>query len=186
MKRRRRRAHTHPVRALVPKRLLHLGATGTLACATPQPPHHHPPTGPPHRPSPAQERLEREYDLDLITTAPTVVYKCVTTDGTEMVINSPGDLPDATKRESISEPYVRLEMVTPKVGVAAVEGAARVACFSASLGVGGKGWSRVSMVRWPSRGRHAALRPRCRPALARVPLRGAPTLHGHVQLICGR
>jgi translation elongation factor EF-4 len=43
---------------------------------------------------PPQERLEREYNLDLITTAPTVVYKCVTTDGTELTINSPGDLPD--------------------------------------------------------------------------------------------
>lgn len=65
---------------------------------------------------PAQERLEREYNLDLVTTAPTVVYKCVTTDGQELTINSPADLPDATKRENISEPYVLLEMVTPKVG----------------------------------------------------------------------
>jgi len=61
-----------------------------------------------------QERLEREYNLDLITTAPTVVYKCITTDGQELTINSPADVPEASKRESISEPYVRLEMVTPK------------------------------------------------------------------------
>ncbi len=52
----------------------------------------------------------------MVTTAPTVVYKCVTTDGQELTINSPADLPDATKRENISEPYVLLEMVTPKVG----------------------------------------------------------------------
>ena len=61
-----------------------------------------------------QERLEREYDLDLVTTAPTVVYRCTVTDGTERLVNSPGDLPEATKREGISEPYCRLEMVTPK------------------------------------------------------------------------
>ncbi|KIY91917.1 GTP-binding protein LepA [Monoraphidium neglectum] len=61
-----------------------------------------------------QERLEREYDLDLVTTAPTVVYRAHCTDGTEKVVNSPGDLPEATKRTGISEPFCRLEMVTPK------------------------------------------------------------------------
>lgn len=60
---------------------------------------------PPH--SSWQERLEREYDLDLITTAPTVVYRCITTDGQEIVVDCPSKLPDASKRESISEPYVR-------------------------------------------------------------------------------
>lgn len=60
----------------------------------------------PAYPSP-QERLEREYNLDLVTTAPTVVYKCMTTDGNELTVNSPADLPEATKRNSISEPYVR-------------------------------------------------------------------------------
>lgn len=54
-----------------------------------------------------QERLEREYDLDLITTAPTVVYRCMGTDGVERAVNSPGDLPEATKREYIAEPYCR-------------------------------------------------------------------------------
>jgi GTP-binding protein LepA len=67
-----------------------------------------------------QERLEREYDLDLITTAPTVVYKCETTDGQQLTINSPADVPEASKRESMSEPYVRLEMVTPKEYVGAL------------------------------------------------------------------
>jgi GTP-binding protein LepA len=61
-----------------------------------------------------QERLEREYNLDLITTAPTVVYRARCTDGTEKTVNCPSDLPDATKREGIDEPYCRLEMVTPK------------------------------------------------------------------------
>lgn len=60
-----------------------------------------------------QERLEREYNLDLVTTAPTVVYKTLTNTGEELTVNSPGDLPEATKRQNISEPYVRLEMVTP-------------------------------------------------------------------------
>jgi elongation factor 4 len=60
-----------------------------------------------------QERLEREYDLDLVTTAPTVVYKCGTSDGKEILINSPADVPDAAKREWMAEPYARLEMVTP-------------------------------------------------------------------------
>lgn len=61
-----------------------------------------------------QERLEREYDLDLITTAPTVVYQCCDTQGKEFTINCPSDLPDASKREWIAEPYVALEIVTPK------------------------------------------------------------------------
>ncbi|KAF5829123.1 P-loop containing nucleoside triphosphate hydrolase protein [Dunaliella salina] len=60
-----------------------------------------------------QERLEREYNLQLITTAPTVIYKCVTADGQELMINSPADLPEPQKRRSMAEPYVRLEMVTP-------------------------------------------------------------------------
>ena len=60
-----------------------------------------------------QERLEREYNLDLITTAPTVVYRCRTRGGEEMTVNSPADLPEATKREAVAEPWVRLEMVTP-------------------------------------------------------------------------
>ena len=52
--------------------------------------------------------------MDLVTTAPTVVYQCLTTDGKEILINSPSDVPDASKREWMAEPYVRLEMVTPK------------------------------------------------------------------------
>ena len=61
-----------------------------------------------------QERLEREYDLDLITTAPTVVFKCTTTDGEEHVVDCPSKLPEPAKRESVSEPYVRMEIITPK------------------------------------------------------------------------
>ncbi|KAL3152218.1 hypothetical protein ABBQ32_001303 [Trebouxia sp. C0010 RCD-2024] len=61
-----------------------------------------------------QERLEREYDLDLIITAPTVVYKAMLTDGEEVTVDNPCLLPDAARREYISEPYVRMEVITPK------------------------------------------------------------------------
>jgi len=46
--------------------------------------------------APPQERLEREYNLQLITTAPTVIYKCVTADGEELMVNSPADLPEVS------------------------------------------------------------------------------------------
>ncbi|CAG9462015.1 unnamed protein product [Pedinophyceae sp. YPF-701] len=61
-----------------------------------------------------QERLEREYDIDLIITAPTVLYKCRTTDGEDHVVSNPSDLPEAGKREYIEEPYCRMEIITPK------------------------------------------------------------------------
>eukprot|EP00611_Tribonema_gayanum_P014998 TRINITY_DN2659_c1_g1_i1.p1 TRINITY_DN2659_c1_g1~~TRINITY_DN2659_c1_g1_i1.p1 ORF type:complete len:704 (-),score=246.06 TRINITY_DN2659_c1_g1_i1:10-1857(-) len=61
-----------------------------------------------------QERLEREYNLDLIVTAPSVVYKAVTTKGAEITVDSPVKLPDGDKRKSVSEPYVRLEILTPQ------------------------------------------------------------------------
>ena len=54
-----------------------------------------------------QERLEREYDLDLIVTSPTVVYRCNLTKGETMVVQNPTLLPDAGARESIEEPFVR-------------------------------------------------------------------------------
>jgi len=60
-----------------------------------------------------QERLEREYDLDLIVTAPSVVYKTITKDGVEELIDTPAKLPDPTMFEQILEPYVKLEMITP-------------------------------------------------------------------------
>jgi GTP-binding protein LepA len=55
-----------------------------------------------------QERLEREYNLDLITTAPSVVYKVHLSDGEVLDIANPADLPDASKRDFIEEPYVKL------------------------------------------------------------------------------
>ena len=60
-----------------------------------------------------QERLEREYNLGLITTAPSVVYRVHMSDGEVREIANPADLPDAGKREFIEEPYVKLEMIAP-------------------------------------------------------------------------
>ena len=61
-----------------------------------------------------QERLEREYDLDLILTAPSVIYKVNLTDGSQITLINPSELPDLTKVESIEEPFVKAEMMTPK------------------------------------------------------------------------
>lgn len=61
-----------------------------------------------------QERLEREYDLDLITTAPSVIYKVTTIQGEELFIDNPSRLPDPQYREKVEEPYVRLDMITPE------------------------------------------------------------------------
>ena len=58
-----------------------------------------------------QERLEREYDLDLITTAPTVVYKCELPGGGEMNVDNPCNLPD--KHDNLQEPYCRLQPGPP-------------------------------------------------------------------------
>lgn len=60
-----------------------------------------------------QERLEREFNLNLITTAPTVVYRVTTTEGEQIELENPANLPDPTKIERIDEPYVKLSMHTP-------------------------------------------------------------------------
>jgi GTP-binding protein LepA len=61
-----------------------------------------------------QERLEREYDLDLIITAPSVVYRVITNKGEELFIDNPSHLPAPNDREKIEEPYVQVEMITPE------------------------------------------------------------------------
>lgn len=61
-----------------------------------------------------QERLEREYNLNLITTAPSVVYRVQCTNGEMVECSNPSALPEAGKRQSIEEPYVKLELFTPK------------------------------------------------------------------------
>ncbi|PIR21039.1 MAG: elongation factor 4 [Deltaproteobacteria bacterium CG11_big_fil_rev_8_21_14_0_20_47_16] len=60
-----------------------------------------------------QERLEREYDLDLITTAPTVVYQILLTDGSVMSISNPSEFPDVGRIEEITEPYAKVSVHTP-------------------------------------------------------------------------
>jgi GTP-binding protein LepA len=60
-----------------------------------------------------QERLEREFNLDLITTAPSVVYKLTMTDGTTMDLHNPADMPDVVKIESISEPWIKATIMLP-------------------------------------------------------------------------
>ncbi|MBE9139536.1 elongation factor 4 [Nodosilinea sp. LEGE 07088] len=67
-----------------------------------------------------QERLEREYNLDLITTAPSVIYKVTTIQGDVLEIDNPSTLPDPQAREKIEEPYVQLDMITPEEYVGAL------------------------------------------------------------------
>jgi len=61
-----------------------------------------------------QERLEREYDMDLITTAPTVVYQVAMRDGTVIEIENPSKLPDPSKIEEIREPMIRATIIMPQ------------------------------------------------------------------------
>jgi len=60
-----------------------------------------------------KERLEREFNLDLIATAPTVVYKVLTTSGEELMIQNPYELPAVNHIETISEPYVKATVLVP-------------------------------------------------------------------------
>jgi GTP-binding protein LepA len=60
-----------------------------------------------------EERLEREFNLDLITTAPSVVYKVHLTDGTVLDMHNPADMPDVVKIQAIEEPWVRATILTP-------------------------------------------------------------------------
>ncbi len=61
-----------------------------------------------------QERLEREYDMDLVTTAPTVVYQVVLRDGTVLAVENPAKLPDPSKIEEIREPIIRATILMPQ------------------------------------------------------------------------
>ena len=61
-----------------------------------------------------QERLEREYDLDLIATAPSVIYQITLTDGTVMNIDNPALVPSNQQVDKIAEPYVRASIMAPK------------------------------------------------------------------------
>ncbi len=67
-----------------------------------------------------QERLEREYNLDLVTTAPSVIYKLFLTDGTETEISNPSNMPDPAKIEHMEEPIVKAEIMLPKEYIGAI------------------------------------------------------------------
>ena len=67
-----------------------------------------------------RERLEREYDLELLATTPTVEYDVHLTDGSEVVVHSPSDMPDRAEIAAIEEPYIRATILTPKEHVGAV------------------------------------------------------------------
>ena len=67
-----------------------------------------------------QERLEREFNLDLVTTAPSVVYKLKMTDGTEMELHNPADYPDPVHIESMAEPWIKATIMTPDEHLGAV------------------------------------------------------------------
>jgi GTP-binding protein LepA len=61
-----------------------------------------------------RERLEREYDLELMTTMPSVEYEVTQTDGTVIDVHSPADMPDPQRVQSVREPYIRASILTPK------------------------------------------------------------------------
>jgi GTP-binding protein LepA len=67
-----------------------------------------------------QERLEREYDLDILATAPSVEYRVITTDGVEHTIDSPAEMPDPSKIEEVLEPWMRVSIVTPDRYIGAI------------------------------------------------------------------
>lgn len=60
-----------------------------------------------------RERLEREYDVDLITTAPSVIYKIAMTDGSVMDLHNPADMPDPVRIDTISEPWIKATILVP-------------------------------------------------------------------------
>lgn len=60
-----------------------------------------------------QERLEREYDLDLITTAPSVVYRIRLTNGEQIELHNPADFPDSVKIDTIEEPWIKATILVP-------------------------------------------------------------------------
>ncbi|MFA0987421.1 translation elongation factor 4, partial [Staphylococcus aureus] len=67
-----------------------------------------------------QERIEREFGIELIATAPSVIYQCVLRDGSEVTVDNPAQMPDRDKIDKIFEPYVRATMMVPNDYVGAV------------------------------------------------------------------
>lgn len=67
-----------------------------------------------------QERLDRHYDIDIITTAPTVVYKVTKTNGEVLILDNPSQVPQPTEIEKIEEPYVKATILTPDTYIGTV------------------------------------------------------------------
>ncbi len=67
-----------------------------------------------------QERLEREYNLDLIATAPSVIYRVYLTDGTMAEVDNPAKMPEAVRIRYVEEPYVKAEIMLPDAYIGAV------------------------------------------------------------------
>ncbi|HCU9365940.1 TPA: elongation factor 4 [Staphylococcus aureus] len=67
-----------------------------------------------------QERIEREFGIELIATAPSVIYQCILSDGSEVTVDNPAQMPDRDKIDKIFEPYVRATMMVPNDYVGAV------------------------------------------------------------------
>ncbi len=67
-----------------------------------------------------QERLEREYDLDLLATAPSVEYEVVKTDGVAMMIDNPADLPEPTYLDTVAEPWMHISVYSPADYIGAI------------------------------------------------------------------
>ena len=77
-----------------------------------------------------QERLSREFNLDLIATAPSVIYKIVLRDGRELEIHNPVDMPDPNHIEEMQEPWIEATILTPDEYLGAVLSCARTAAAS--------------------------------------------------------
>lgn len=67
-----------------------------------------------------QERIEREFGIDLITTAPSVIYNVVTTDGEQLKVDNPSFMPEQQKVDYVEEPYVKASIMVPETYVGAV------------------------------------------------------------------
>lgn len=67
-----------------------------------------------------QERLEREFDMSVITTVPNVSYKAYTKKGEELIVNNPSDFPDPTKLDRVEEPYIAAQIITKSDFVGAI------------------------------------------------------------------
>ena len=67
-----------------------------------------------------QERLEREYDMTIITTVPNVTYHAFKKDGTELIVNNPSDLPEPTILNYVEEPYIKAQIITKPEYIGAI------------------------------------------------------------------